>query len=280
MDAVVHTTLASFDAATHDRLAADPVCNTVALTSLDRIRRLPATAEPPILITFHDNGEVVGSLIRTPPWPFQVADLPVAAATLAVQVAREIDQDAPGVTGPRQRSHAFATAYAEASGETFTESLATRLYRLGTLAPPTTVPGAGRMATEDDAELLGAWRAAFVAEAVPEGPDEHPAEVMRTSLRLGNGHALWELDGTPVAWAAASIPQAGMTRIGPVYTPPEHRRHGYGAAVSAMASQWALDQGAAEVLLFADLTNPISNSIYQRIGYQPLDDWAEYWWKR
>jgi predicted GNAT family acetyltransferase len=279
MDAVVHTTLASFDAATHDRLAADPVRNTVALTSLDRIRRLPATAEPPILITFHDNGEVVGSLIRTPPWPYQAADLPVAAAAFAVQVAGEIDQDAPGVTGPQQRSHAFATAYAEATGTTFTESLATRQYRLGTLAPPT-VPGSGRMATEADVELLVAWRKAFTAEAVPEAPHEQSAEVMLNSLRLGNGHALWEVDGTPVAWAAASIPQAGMTRIGPVYTPPNHRRHGYGAAVSAMASQWALDQGAAEVLLFADLSNPISNSIYQRIGYQPLDDWAEYWWKR
>lgn len=274
MDAVVHSTLESFDAATHDRLAADPVRNTIALTSLDRVRRLPATDNPPILITFHENGEVVGSLVRTPPWPFQAADLPLTAVDLAVRIASEIDPDAPGVTGPRQRSEAFATA----RGMTFTESLATRLYRLGTLAPPT-VEGSGRMATEADVELLGVWRKSFTAEAVPEAPAEQGIEVMRTSLRLGNGHALWEHNGTPVAWAAASLPQVGMTRIGPVYTPPEHRRHGYGAAVSAMVSQWALDQGATDVLLFADLTNPISNSIYQRIGYQPLDDWAEFWWK-
>ncbi|MCP2251014.1 GNAT family N-acetyltransferase [Lentzea aerocolonigenes] len=274
MDAVVHSTLESFDAATHDRLAADPVRNTIALTSLDRIRRLPATDTPPILITFHENGEVVGSLVRTPPWPFQAADLPLTAAALAARIASEIDPDAPGVTGPRQRSEAFATA----TGKNFTESLATRLYRLGTLAPPT-IEGAGRMATEADVELLGAWRKAFTAEAVPEAPPEQEVELMRSSLRLGNGHALWEHDGVPVAWAAASLPHAGMTRVGPVYTPPEHRRHGYGAAVSAMVSQWALDQGATNVLLFADLTNPISNSIYQRIGYQPLDDWAEFWWK-
>lgn len=136
------------------------------------------------------------------------------------------------------------------------------------------------MATEADAELLGAWRHAFLTEAVPEAPNEDTTQAMRNSLRLGNGHALWEVDGNPVAWAAGSLPHADMTRIGPVYTPPEHRKHGYGAAVSAMVSQWALDQGATDVLLFADLTNPISNSIYQRIGYQPLDDWAEFWWKR
>ncbi|PWK77471.1 putative GNAT family acetyltransferase [Lentzea atacamensis] len=277
MDARVHPTLASFDADTLDRLAADPVRNTVALTSLDRARRLPSADNPPTLITFHDNGEVVGSLIRTPPWPFQAADLPVAAADLAAQIAAEVDPEAPGVTGPRQRSHAFATAFA--ADRSFTESLATRLYRLGTLVPPTS-PGTGRLATEADIELLGAWRKAFTREAVPEAPDEEATEIVRSSLRLGNGHALWEVDGTPVAWAAASLPQVGMTRVGPVYTPPEHRKHGYGAAVSALASQWALDQGATDVILFADLTNPISNSIYQRIGYQPLDDWAEFWWKR
>lgn len=276
MDAQVHPTLASFDAATLNRLAADPVRNTVALTSLDRARRLPTPDRPPTLITFHDNGEVIGSLIRTPPWPFQAADLPVAAAPLAAQITAEIDPEAPGVTGPRQRSHAFATAFAP--NRTITESLATRLYRLNTLAPPA-VPGTGRFATEADVELLGAWRKAFTAEAVPEAPAEEPTEIMRSSLRLGTGHALWEINGIPVAWAAASLPQSGMTRIGPVYTPPEHRKRGYGAAVSALVSQWALDQGATDVVLFADLTNPISNSIYQRIGYQPLDDWAEYWWK-
>ncbi|MFJ8962893.1 GNAT family N-acetyltransferase [Lentzea sp. NPDC102401] len=274
MDAVVHATLESFDAATHDRLSADPVRNTVALTSLDRIRRSPATDLLPTLITFHDNGEVIGSLVRTPPWPFQAADLPLPAAELAANLAARIDPDAPGVTGPRDRSEAFATA----TGKNYTESLTTRQYRLGTLAQPT-VEGTGRLATEEDVELLGVWRQAFLREAVPEAPNEPATEAMRASLRLGNGHALWVINGIPVAWAVASLPQAGMTRIGPVYTPPEHRKHGYGAAVSAFASQWALDQGATDVLLFADLTNPVSNSIYQRIGYQPLDDWAEFWWK-
>jgi RimJ/RimL family protein N-acetyltransferase len=274
MDAVVHTDLASFDAVAHDRLAADPVRNTIALTSLHHVRRLPAE-HTPTLITFHENGEVVGSLIRTPPWPFQAADLPLDAVELAVRTVDEIDPDAPGVTGPRERSEAFATA----TGKDFTESLTTRQYRLGTLAPPV-VEGTGRLATEDDVDLLGAWRARFTAEAVPNAPEEQTTEVIRGSLRLGNGHAIWEIDGTPVAWATASVPHAGMTRVGPVYTPPEHRRHGYGAAATAAVSQWALDQGATDVLLFADLTNPISNSIYQRIGYRPLGDWAEFWWKR
>jgi predicted GNAT family acetyltransferase len=68
------------------------------------------------------------------------------------------------------------------------------------------------------------------------------------------------------------MPAAGMSRIGPVWTPPEHRGHGYGSAATAAASRWALDADAAHVVLFTDLANPISNSIYPKIGYQPVHD--------
>ena len=30
--------------------------------------------------------------------------------------------------------------------------------------------------------------------------------------------------------------------------------------------------GAAEVLLFTDAANPVTNSIYQRLGYRPAED--------
>ena len=275
MDAVVHPDLASFDAIAHDRLAADPVRNTVALTSLDQARRRPDPSRPPTLITFHDRGRLVGSVIRTPPWLVQAADLPLDGLELAIARLRQVDPDLPGVTGPSEKAEAFATAW----GEPFRVTMSTRLYRLGTLAPPV-VAGGGRMATEADVALLAPWQAEFTREASPDAPVRPAEEAVRNSFRLGNGHAVWEVDGTPVAWAAASAPVAGMTRVAPVYTPPEHRRHGYGAAVTAVVTRWAVDRGATGVVLFADLTNPTSNSIYQRIGYEPVEDWTEYSWKR
>jgi predicted GNAT family acetyltransferase len=63
-----------------------------------------------------------------------------------------------------------------------------------------------------------------------------------------------------------------MIRVGPVYTPPGLRHRGYAGAVTAAVSQAALDAGAAEVLLFTDLANPTSNSLYQNLGYQPVED--------
>ena len=83
---------------------------------------------------------------------------------------------------------------------------------------------------------------------------------------------MWEVDGVPVAQATARPVVAGMSRIGPVYTPPEHRRHGYGAAVTAAASRWALGAGARCVVLFTDATNPTTNALYPRLGYRYRHD--------
>jgi predicted GNAT family acetyltransferase len=63
-----------------------------------------------------------------------------------------------------------------------------------------------------------------------------------------------------------------VVRLGPVYTPPEHRGRGYGAAVTAAVSHAALDAGASYVVLFTDLANPTSNALYRRLGYQPVED--------
>src|ERR687893_593156 len=75
-----------------------------------------------------------------------------------------------------------------------------------------------------------------------------------------------------VAGMADLAPAAGMSRLSSVWTPPEHRGRGFGSAVTAAASRWALDAGATHVVLFTDLTNPVSNSIYPKIGYRPVYD--------
>jgi RimJ/RimL family protein N-acetyltransferase len=62
---------------------------------------------------------------------------------------------------------------------------------------------------------------------------------------------------------------------GPVYTPPAHRRHGYAAAVTANATATALEKGAAQVVLYTDVDNPTSNSVYMSIGYVADHDATE-----
>jgi predicted GNAT family acetyltransferase len=67
-------------------------------------------------------------------------------------------------------------------------------------------------------------------------------------------------------------PAFGVSRIGPVFTPADSRGRGYGSAVTAAAADLALGNGVDNVVLFADLANPVSNGIYQRIGFEPVSD--------
>lgn len=82
-----------------------------------------------------------------------------------------------------------------------------------------------------------------------------------TTLRAGtvrtDRFVLWEIDGDPVSMAVVRAPTSGASRIGLVYTPPDRRGHGYGSVVSAAALGLAHRSGTRDVVLFADLTNPL-----------------------
>jgi predicted GNAT family acetyltransferase len=69
----------------------------------------------------------------------------------------------------------------------------------------------------------------------------------------------------------ANPPSFGVARIGPVYTPPEHRGRGYAAASVHEVSRQIRDSGA-RACLFTDQANPVSNALYQRLGYVAVAD--------
>jgi predicted GNAT family acetyltransferase len=148
-----------------------------------------------------------------------------------------------------------------------------RLYRMAGLVPPPADRGAWRLADENDFDLCFDWFVDFpIAAGHETGP---PAEAADVRERLaGRRIGLWEIDGEPVSLAGWTLPASGVVRVGPVYTPRQHQRHGYGTAVTAAATARILATGA-EACLFTDLSNPTSNSIYQKIGYRPVADFAE-----
>jgi predicted GNAT family acetyltransferase len=150
-----------------------------------------------------------------------------------------------------------------------TRTMASRLYRLDTLSAPTGVAGEARRATTDDRELVYHWYQAFGEEAgLPIGNPRRESDRALSS----SGCWLW-LDGIGVVVSLATRRPvvAGSARVGPVYTPRQRRQRGYGSAVTAVATQDILDDGGVPVL-FADLANPTTNDIYQRLGYYPVED--------
>jgi GNAT superfamily N-acetyltransferase len=144
-----------------------------------------------------------------------------------------------------------------------------RLYRLETLLRPDGVAGTFSIAT--DVSLVKRWLVAFAGDAGVMGL---PDDVIADRVRLGR-YWLWE-DGGPVSMAGGTPPVAGAARVGPVYTPAEHRGHGYAGALTAALSAALLAAGADTCVLYTDLANPTSNGVYQRIGYVAVSELVLY----
>jgi GNAT superfamily N-acetyltransferase len=136
------------------------------------------------------------------------------------------------------------------------------------------VPGSLRDAGPADRELVEAWLAAFAAEALGERLDGATLARLVDCWFAGPPRrlVLWQLDGAPVALAAASGPTPHGIRIGPVFTPPAERGHGYGSACVAALSQ--LDRAAGRRLCFLSpaVATPAAPRLYQAIGYEPVAD--------
>ncbi|MER5987724.1 GNAT family N-acetyltransferase [Streptomyces sp. NPDC001787] len=245
-------------------LAARPAENTLVLTVTGTLRRTGPRAfgeEDPLLGWWRGaDGEVAGTLVHTPPYPPMLRSVaPEALGPLAEALSPT------AINADRASAEVLAAGW---PGHRVEQEQ--RLYRLGELVPPSPAPpGRPRAAVAADRQLLVAWHLAF-AEQVgqPGGHAERFVDERTADGRL----TLWEDGGVAVSMACVSPETAGAVRVAGVYTPPEHRGHGYAAAVTAEVSRAARAAGAAEVLLFTDLANPTSNGVYRRIGYEPVSD--------
>ena len=233
--------------------------------------------EPPrFAVVVEEDGRVAGAAIQTPPRQLVLSQAddgvqPAVTEALAQALGR---LELPGVLGPPAAAEAFARRWvAMASGRSMARGLRERIYRLTTVIPPRPAPGRARIAEARDRLVVAAWLRAFALEALGEDLDDAPVLAGRWSDRLGDRAMwLWEVDGDAVSMAGVSGPTPHGIRVGPVYTPPEHRRRGYAGALVAAASQAQLDAGRHFVFLFTDLANPTSNHVYQAIGYEPVAD--------
>ena len=231
------------------------------------------------------DGRLAGVAMRTPPRGLLLGDLPPAGAEALAVTYAGTNGSLSSVSGPATAATAFARRYAAILGRSVRPGMALRMFRLDRVDPPPAVAGRGRPVERADRDLVLDWVVAFSAETLTDNKprDEQIASVDR---RLGYADLmwLWEVDGVPVSFAWRSPvrppgqwPRTPVTRISAVYTPPEQRGHGYASANVAELSQRGLDAGADACMLYADLANPTSNKIYQRIGYRPVGD-AQEWW--
>ena len=87
---------------------------------------------------------------------------------------------------------------------------------------------------------------------------------------------VWIDDNKPVCMVFGERPFEKGIFIGYVYTPPHLRNKGYATNCVSHVSRYYLEHGYEFCSLFTDKTNPTTNEIYQKIGYQPIENYLYY----
>ncbi len=262
-------------------LARDEGLNNLVLGILDHL--LGGGYEEAILAgAQRADGELDALLMRTPPYGLVV---PAGCAPPAVEALlawwHDADPDVPGMVGPLPQVEEAAATWARlraAAGRPIAvrRFMHQGVYRLAAVRPADRAAGRMRRVTAADRERVVPWITAFAREAVhldtADGEAAFDAAIDHPVRRL----YLWE---TPAGEVVSLAGRSGRTpsgvRIGPVYTPPEHRGRGYGEALVAAVSQLELDEGARACFLYTDLDYGASNRVYLRVGYEMIGESAE-----
>jgi predicted GNAT family acetyltransferase len=248
---------------------------TTTTAPLTRTSAAPPTL-PPYFAVVTSGDSVVATAMRTPPHNAILSAISdERALDLIVDDLLAIAPDLTGVLGEKRRALRFAERWTTATMRSHHLKTAERIFQLSSVIPPQRVGGRMRTATPDDVDLVVAWFAAFIREALRE---DGSAAATVADLWLnapGRTLYLWE-DGPVVSMCGAAGRTPSGTRIGAVYTPPERRGRGYASNCVASASQAQLNAGLRYCFLYTDLANPTSNHIYRQIGYEPVCDVDEY----
>jgi predicted GNAT family acetyltransferase len=262
-----------FAARTGDLFESRIECNLIATVCAGVLAGRYPESEP-LFAYGTENDETTFAALRTPPWDMLVTALPGPIEDQLVGRWLRQDPAVSGVEGPVRAARAIASAWAKETGGSTVCRVRELTYVLERVTdPPRPAPGSLRLARADERELMLEWVKAFGRETAIV-TDERAAIIV-DAREAERGLWVWDHDG-PVSMLSTAPLVAGAVRIGPVYTPPEHRRRGYAGTAVAAASRQALDRGARRCMLATDATNPTSNKIYMEVGYRQLGEHEEW----
>lgn len=216
---------------------------------------------------------IEGVAMMTPPYRLQAFLESEHAIALVVNDLARIGWGVRGVSGPVAAARAFAAVWCDHRGVHGECRNRIRAFKLTAVTPTPLVPGAMRPADSADQPIVEEWYRAFDAEADLSIGGRPAAELGVLALRAGRVF-VWD-DNGPVAQAAINGTTPHGARISMVYTPPSHRRRGYATALVGALSRHCLADGRTFCFLFTDRANPVSNSIYPKVGYSPIADFED-----
>ncbi len=233
----------------------------------------------PSLISVMEDDDIKLVSIRTPPYNQLISyteDL--KTVDLLVEELLKNEVDLPGILGFKEGVERFVNLYCERKGLQ-TELLRNeRGYKLIKVSEETIGNKTFIIGTESYQSIILKWAEEMILEAgLLTEADQMNRTLNQIKQDIKNEKIFLLLDNNgPVTMARKAGKTLNGSLINFVYTPPHLRRRGYATECVAKLSKRLLDEGNKFCFLFTDLANPISNSIYQKIGYRPVIDLDQY----
>ena len=250
-------------------LASQPILNNLILTLLnERIAR-----REPGRYWMATNGQRTIGLIFQSPLDREATLTPMDLDVVSsmVDVIAEMRVRLPGVNGEADTAARFAGQWAERTKSAAIPWQGQRIYEVLALQGKPVASGHLRKAEPQDRDLLIRWTGSFQTETREHGAD--PQVLVDAWLPSGQLW-LWD-DGEPTSMAVNVEPTEGVVRLKNVYTPPEKRNRGFAGACVHALSKRILSRGH-RCMLYTDLGNPTSNTIYRRMGYTAVAEALRY----
>lgn len=220
----------------------------------------------------NEAGSVLLSALCTPPFNLTLYETGNRrndeALSFFVKEISELDAF-PGILAEESLANRFAQSYAAQKNFTVQSGLKMNLLKLTRVEKKGNASGGGRWLMPDDLFFVPYWEIEFSKECGVHVPElrEHIEKIgARVSKQT---HLIWE-DGIPVSQAVCGRKTVNGAVMNGVYTPPQYRGKGYATSCVAALSQAMLESGSKFCMLFADTANPISNGIYNQIGYRQV----------
>jgi RimJ/RimL family protein N-acetyltransferase len=229
-----------------------------------------------LMATISDDKGIQLTAIMTPPHNITLyaTDNNINPEAITCLIEGLGDREIPGILTEKTLAEYFAKAYSLRKGLTFTTIMSQRIYELTEVNPDIPKVGTVRLLEEKDMHFFPYWAEAFYAAAnygqtemsIPQTAEPYLYRLASRKLYI------LEDNGIPVSMAGFTREMQTAIGVAFVYTPPYERGKGYATSIVAQISQLALDKRYTKCVLYTDLANPTSNSIYQKIGYRPVCD--------
>jgi len=228
------------------------------------------------MATVSENNNIQLVAMMTPPLNIVLyaRDNKIDEAVISCLLTSITDMPVPGVVARDHLALYFVQEYTKLKGLSYETEMEMRLYELTEVNPNIPHIGTMRLLEKSDMYFLPYWmEAVYSADEYGKTTMNIPQEKEIYLSRIAQQKMyVLEHDGKPVSMAGMMRELQTMCGVGLVYTPPYFRGKGYATSCVAKLSQIILDRGFTKCVLFTDLANPTSNSIYQKIGYRPVCD--------